>query len=75
MKLVSGASRPGFIVGFPRILCIEVCTAQRFLTEEHDHTCRIGCPNELENSHSLQFLSQVVQHLHFFWRHPTILPQ
>ena len=46
MKSVSRASRTGLIVGFLRILCNGLCTAQRFHTEEHDHTCRIGCPNE-----------------------------
>ena len=47
MKSVSRASRPGLLVGFLRILCNGLCTAQRFHTEEHDHTCRIGCANEL----------------------------
>ena len=46
MKLVSRASRPGLLVGFLRILCNGLCTAQRFHTDEHDHTCRVGCPNE-----------------------------
>ena len=49
MKLVLSASRPGLLVDFLRILCIGLCTAQGFHTEEHDHTCRIGCPNELES--------------------------
>ena len=42
MKSVSRASRPGLLVGFLRILCNGLCTAQRFHTDEHDHTCRIG---------------------------------
>ena len=46
MKLVSRASRPGLTVVFLRILCNGLCTAQRFHTEEHDHTCCVGCPNE-----------------------------
>ena len=46
MKLVSRASRPGLIAGFLCILCNELCTAQRFHAEEHDHTCRVGCLNE-----------------------------
>ena len=46
MKLVSRASRPGLLVGFLRILCNGLCTAQRFHTVEHKHTCRIGCPDE-----------------------------
>ena len=46
MKIVSRASRPGSLVGFLHILCNGLCTAQRFHTEEHEHTCRVGCPNE-----------------------------
>ena len=46
MKLVSRASRPGLTVGILRILCNGLCTALRFHPEEHDHTCRVGCPNE-----------------------------
>ena len=46
MKLVSPASRPMLTVGFLRILCNGLCIAQRFHTEEHDHTCRVCCPNE-----------------------------
>ena len=49
MKLVPLASRPGLLVGFFRILCNGLCTAQRFHTEEHDHTCRVGCPHELDS--------------------------
>ena len=51
MKSVSRASRPRLLVGFLRILCNGICTAQRFHTEGHDHTCRIGCPNDLSLSH------------------------
>ena len=32
MKIVSRASRPGLLVGFLRILCNGLCTAQRFHT-------------------------------------------
>ena len=46
MKSVSRASRLGILVGFLRILCNGLCTAQRFHTEEHDHICRVGCSNE-----------------------------
>ena len=46
---VSSASRPGLLVGFLRILCDGLCTAQRFHTAENDHTCRIGCPDELDS--------------------------
>ena len=59
MKLVSRASRPGLLVGFLRILCNGLCAAQGFHTEEHDHTCRVGCPNE-PDSHTLQGVSLVV---------------
>ena len=45
LKRVSRAARPGLLVGFLRILCNGLCTAQRFHTAENDHTCRIGCPN------------------------------
>ena len=44
MKIVSRASRPGLLDVFLRILCNGLCTAQRLHTDEHDHTCRIGCP-------------------------------
>ena len=33
MKLASRAARPGLIVGFIRILCNGLCTAERFHTE------------------------------------------
>ena len=46
MKLVSRAFGPGLTVGILRILCNGLCTAQRFHTKDHDHTCRVGCPNE-----------------------------
>ena len=46
MKLVSRASRPGPAVGFVRILCNGLCTAQRLHTEEYEHMCRVGCPEE-----------------------------
>ena len=40
MKLVSRASRLGLTVGVLRILYNGLCTAQRFHTEEHEHSCR-----------------------------------
>ena len=46
MKLVSRASRLGLTVGILRIHCYGLCTALRFHTGEHDHTCRVGCPKE-----------------------------
>ena len=66
MKIVSRASRPGLLVGFLRILCNGLCTAQRFHTEEHEHTCRVGGPNECPRLYKI-FTS--------FWRHATALPQ
>ena len=45
-KLASRASRPGLSVGFLRILCNGLCTAQRFHTEGDEQRCRVGCPNE-----------------------------
>ena len=46
MILVSRASRPGLTVGFLRILCNGLCTAQRFHIEGEEQTCRVGCPDE-----------------------------
>ena len=46
MKLVSRAARPGLTVGFLRILCNGLCTAQRFHTEGEEQMCRVGCPDE-----------------------------
>ena len=46
MKLVFRASRPGLTVGFLRILCNGLCTAQRFHTEGEEQMCRVGCPDE-----------------------------
>ena len=46
MKLVSRATRPGLTVGFLRILCNGLCTAQTFHTEEYEQMCRVGSPNE-----------------------------
>ena len=53
MKLVSRACRPGLLVGLVRILCNGLCIAQRIHAEEHDHTCRIGCPNEPDSLFTL----------------------
>ena len=46
MKLVSRASRPGLTVGFLRVLCNGLCTAQRLHTGGEEQTCRVGCPDE-----------------------------
>ena len=75
MKLVSRASRPGFLVGFLRILCNGLCTAQRFHTEEHDHTCRVGCPNEPDSLTHYNECPRLYNIFTSFWRHATELPQ
>ena len=75
MKLVSRASRPGLLVGFLRILCNRLCTAQRFHTEEHDHTCRIGCPNEPDSVSHYNECPRLYNIFVSFWRHATILKQ
>ena len=56
MKLVSRTSRPGLTVGFLRILCSQLCRAQRFHTEEYEQTCRAGCPNEPDTLNREKFL-------------------
>ena len=66
MKLVSRASCPGLIVGVLRILCNGRCTAQRFHTDEHDHTCRVGCPNEPDSSLALQRVCLFIRKIYFF---------
>ena len=75
MKSVSRASRPGLLVGFLRILCDGLCTAQRFQTEEHDHTCRIGCPNEPDSLTHYNECPRLHNIFVSFWRHATILPR
>ena len=73
MKIVSRASRPGLIVGFFRILCNGLCTAQRFHTEEHDHTCRVRCPNELDSLTHYKECPRLYNVFICFCRHATIL--
>ena len=75
MKLVSRASRPGLIVGFLRILCKGLCTALRFHTEEHDHTCRGGCPNEPDTLSHYNECPRLYDIFPPFRRHATVLPQ
>ena len=75
MKIVSRASRPGLLVGFLRILCNGLCTAKRFHTEEHDHTCRIGCPNELDSLTHYNGCPRLYNIFISFWRHASILPR
>ena len=75
MKLVSRASRPGLNVGVLRILCNGLCTALRFHTEDHDHTCRVGCPNEpgsLSHYNECPWLYDIFTS---FWVHATVLPR
>ena len=75
MKLVSRASRPGLTVGVLRILCNGLCTAQSFHTEEHDHTCRVGCPNEPDSLSHYNERPRLYDIFTSFWRHATVLPQ
>ena len=74
MKSDSRASRPGLLVGFLRILCNGLCTAQRFRTEKHDHTCRIGCPNEPDSLTDYNECPRLYNIVISFWRHAAILP-
>ena len=74
MKLVSRASRPG-LLGFLRILCNGLCTAQRFHTEDHDHTCRVGCPDEPDSLTHYNECPRLYNIFISFWRHATVLPQ
>ena len=75
MKIVSRASRPGLLVGFLRILCNGLCAAQRFHTDEHDHTCRIGCPDEPDSLTHYNECARLFNIFLSFWRHATILPR
>ena len=69
MKSVPRASRPGLLVRFLRIRCNGLCTAQRFHTEEHDHTCRIGCPNEPDSLTHYNECPRLYNIFISFWRH------
>ena len=75
MKLKSRASRSGLLVGFLRILCNGLCTAQRFHTEEHDHTCCVGCQNEPDSLSHNNECHQLYNIFTSSWRHATVLPQ
>ena len=75
VKLVSRVSRPGLTVGVFRILCNGLCTAQRFHTEKHDHTCRIGCPNEPDSLTHYNECPRLCNIFISFWRHVAILLQ
>ena len=74
MKRVSCASRPGLLVGFLCILCNGLCSAQRFHTGEHEHTCRVGCPNEPDSLTHYNECPRLYNIFVSFWRHATILP-
>ena len=67
-----------FLPAFLRSLALTLmarCPASVRLTAEHDHTCRIGCPNEPD---SLTHYNECPRLFYFFlsfWRHATILPR
>ena len=69
MKIVSRAPRPGILVGFLRIPCNGLCTA------EHDHTCRIGCPDEPDSLTHYNACPRLFNIFLSLWIHATILPQ
>ena len=75
MKLVPRASRPGLTVGVLHILCNGLCTALKFHTEEHDHTCRVGCPDEPDSLSHYNVCHRLYNTLASFWGNATILPQ
>ena len=55
--------------------CNGLCTAQRFHTAEHDHTCRIGCPDEPDSLTHYNECPRLYNIFPSFWRQATILPQ
>ena len=67
MQLVSRASRPGLTVGVLCILCNGLCTAQRFHTEEHDHTWRVGCPGEPDTLSHYNECPRLYEKFTSFW--------
>ena len=76
MKIASRASPPGLSVGFLRILCNGLCTAQRFHSEGDEQTCRVGCPNEPDSlspttTNALSFCNMFSS----FWEQATVLPR
>ena len=44
-------------------------------TEEHDHTCRVGCPNEPASLTHYNECPRLYNIFISFWRHAAILPQ
>ena len=74
MKRVSRASRPGLLVGFLRILCNGLCTAQRFHTVENHHTCRVGCPDEPDSLSHYNMCPRLYNLFLSFRRHASMVP-
>ena len=75
MKLVSRASHPGLTVGFLRILCNGLCTAQSFHTGGEEQTCRVRCPDEPD---SLRHYNECLPLYNLFaslWGHAPALPR
>ena len=75
MKLVSRASRPGLTVGVLCILCNGLCTAQRFHTEDHEHMCRVGCPNEPDSLSHYNECPLLCDMFRSFCGQATVLPR
>ena len=75
MKLVSRASRPGLNVGILSNLCNGLCTALRFHTQAHDHTCRVGCPDEPDSLSHYNGCHRLYDIFISSWGHATVLPQ
>ena len=75
MKLASRASRPGLTVGFLRILCNGLCTAQRFHVEGEAQMCRIGCPDEPDSPSHYDECPLLYNLFASTWRHATALPR
>ena len=71
----SRASHPGLAVGFVRVLCNGMCTAQRFHMQGEERRCRVGCQDE---SDSLSHYNECPLLYNFFttvWRHTAIQPR
>ena len=71
---ISSAFRPVLLVDFLRILCDGLCNARRCHTAEHEHTCRIGCPDEPGSLTHYNECPRLYNIFFSFWRHATILP-
>ena len=75
MKLASRTSRPGLTVGFLRMLCNGLCTAQRFHTEDYEQICRVGCPNEADSLSHYNECPFCMICFRSFWKQATELPR